>query len=172
MAEALSRKISHEASCAALSCGGLCGFPVSYMRMKKLFAWQGMKSAVLQFVRACTVCQQAKPDRSRLPGLLQPLSVPSSAWQVVSMDFVEGYPPSIACWSWWISSQNMVTLFLFAIRSRQLVWPSSSCCMSIAYMGCHLPLSPSLRQRSHFHQPVAAGALCATAHVILVPSAI
>jgi hypothetical protein len=40
------------------------------------------------------VCHQAKPDRSRYPGLLQPLPVPSHAWQVISLDFVEGLPPS------------------------------------------------------------------------------
>jgi hypothetical protein len=60
--------------------------------MKQLFAWQGMKSAVQQFVKACRVCQQAKPDRSKLPGKLQPLPVPSGTWQTVSLDFVEGLP--------------------------------------------------------------------------------
>jgi len=62
--------------------------------MKQLFAWTGMKSAVRKFVQTCLICQQAKPDRARLPGLLQPLPVPSSAWQIVSLDFVEGLPRS------------------------------------------------------------------------------
>jgi hypothetical protein len=62
--------------------------------MKKLFAWKGMKKAVHQFVKECITCQQAKPDRAKLPGLLQPLPVPSSAWQVISLNFVEGLPPS------------------------------------------------------------------------------
>lgn len=53
-----------------------------------------MKSGVKQFVVACTICQQATPDRSKYPGLLQPLPVPSSAWQMISMDFVEGLPQS------------------------------------------------------------------------------
>ena len=53
-----------------------------------------MRSSVHAFVCACTVCQQAKPDRARYPGLLQPLPVPASAWDMVSLDFVEGLPRS------------------------------------------------------------------------------
>lgn len=39
-------------------------------------------------------CQQSKYDRSRAPGLLQPLPVSDLAWQVISLDFVEGLPLS------------------------------------------------------------------------------
>lgn len=53
-----------------------------------------MKKAVHLFVKSCSVCQQANPDRSKLPGLLRPLPVPSSAWQIISLDFVEGLPAS------------------------------------------------------------------------------
>lgn len=68
--------------------------PVTYMRMKKLFAWKGMKTSVHTFVWSCVTCQRAKPDRSKLPGLLQPLPVPESAWQIISLDFVEDLPKS------------------------------------------------------------------------------
>jgi hypothetical protein len=51
-----------------------------------------MKSAVRRHVRSCDVCSRAKPDRSRYPWLLQPLQVPSHAWQVLSLDFIEGLP--------------------------------------------------------------------------------
>jgi len=60
--------------------GGHSGIPVTYRRIKQLFAWAGLKTAVHDFVRSCLTCQQAKPDRSRLPGLLQPLPVPDRAW--------------------------------------------------------------------------------------------
>lgn len=53
-----------------------------------------MKLAVKEYVRSCSICQQAKPDRSRYLGLLQPLPVPSLAWEMVSLDFVEGLPRS------------------------------------------------------------------------------
>jgi hypothetical protein len=53
-----------------------------------------MRSAIKQFIAGCNICQQAKPDRAKYPGFLQPLVVPSGAWQIVSMDFIEGLPVS------------------------------------------------------------------------------
>jgi hypothetical protein len=74
--------------------GGHSRVPVTYRRMKQHFAWTGMKADVHDFVTACQVCQQAKPDRSKLPELLQPLPVPDHAWKIVSLDFIEGLPVS------------------------------------------------------------------------------
>ncbi|WVZ95213.1 hypothetical protein U9M48_041007, partial [Paspalum notatum var. saurae] len=81
-------------ACHDSAVGGHSGFPVTYSRIKQLFAWQGLKKAVRAYVQSCLICQKAKPDRARLPGLLQPLPVPDTAWQVISMDFVEGLPLS------------------------------------------------------------------------------
>jgi hypothetical protein len=74
--------------------GDHSGFPVTHSRIKKLFAWRGMKSDIKLYVANCTTCIQAKPDRSKYPGLLSPLPVPSEAWQVISMDFIDGLPRS------------------------------------------------------------------------------
>ena len=74
--------------------GGHSGIPVTYSKLKQYFFWPAMKSSVQQYIQACGICQQAKPDRARYPGLLQPLPVPDSAWQMVSLDFVEGLPRS------------------------------------------------------------------------------
>jgi putative transposase len=40
------------------------------------------------------VCQQAKPERVKYTGLLEPLPTPDDAWKMVTMDFVEGLPTS------------------------------------------------------------------------------
>jgi transposase InsO family protein len=74
--------------------GGHSGYPVTYARLKKHFAWPRMRADVQAYVRSCSVCQQAKPDRSKYPGLLQPLPTPDSTWDVVSLDFIEGLPRS------------------------------------------------------------------------------
>jgi len=74
--------------------GGHSGFPVTYRRLVSLFKWKGMKSAVKEYVRTCHTCQRAKPERVLSPGLLQPLPIPSEPWEMATMDFIDGLPPS------------------------------------------------------------------------------
>jgi hypothetical protein len=74
--------------------GGHSGIAATYSRVKSLFAWPHLKQAVQKFVQQCSVCQQAKIEHTRLPGLLQPLPVPTQAWEIISLDFVEGLPTS------------------------------------------------------------------------------
>lgn len=75
--------------------GGHSGVPVTYRRLKHLFHWLGTKAAVHSYVQTCSICQQAKPDRARYPGLLKPLVVPPQAWHtIISLDFIEGLPRS------------------------------------------------------------------------------
>ena len=74
--------------------GGHLGIHVTYQRVKQLFAWPHLRTTVMQFVTACSVCQQAKSEHVKYLGMLQPLPVPEHAWQVVSLDFIEGLPKS------------------------------------------------------------------------------
>ena len=60
--------------------GGHSDFHVTYKKIKALYAWPGLKSMVKQYVAQCSVCQQAKTERVKYPGLLQPLPVPKFAW--------------------------------------------------------------------------------------------
>jgi hypothetical protein len=81
----------------ALHSSGIGGHSViqsTYQRVKSLFAWPKMKQSVIAYVQSCEVCQQAKSEHVRLPGLLQPLQVPNQAWAVVSLDFIKGLPRS------------------------------------------------------------------------------
>lgn len=68
-----------------------CGFATQAVRYvaglrwvasERVAAWLnnslGWVGFVTKFVQQCLVCQQAKSDRSKLPGLLQPLQVPSA----------------------------------------------------------------------------------------------
>lgn len=59
--------------------GGHSGVPVTYLKQHQLFFWPSMHSATTAFIEACDVCQRAKPDYTRSPGLLQPLPIPTSS---------------------------------------------------------------------------------------------
>lgn len=74
--------------------GGHSGAPVTYTCIKQLFTWPAMKKQVKHWVQTCHVCQQAKPERVKYLGLVEPLRVPKKPWQHIAMDFVEGLPPS------------------------------------------------------------------------------
>ena len=74
--------------------GGHSGTNATYYRLKNLFSWKGMKQDVENFVKQCSICQQAKHINSLPAGLLAPLPIPNGAWQQISMDFVEGLPTS------------------------------------------------------------------------------
>jgi hypothetical protein len=51
-----------------------------------------MKHDVVHFVAKFLECQQVKDDHHHSTGLLQPHDVPMSKWEVISMDFVVGFP--------------------------------------------------------------------------------
>ena len=59
--------------------GGHSGIYPTYTKIKSLFAWPGMKAMVQTAVSHCQICQQAKTERVKYPGLLQPLPVPDQA---------------------------------------------------------------------------------------------
>jgi len=88
---------AHQAIFTALhdsGLGGHSGIAATYNKIKALFAWPRMKQDVQAYVSKCQVCQQAKPEHSKLPGLLQPLPIPLHAWHTISLDFIEGLPKS------------------------------------------------------------------------------
>jgi hypothetical protein len=74
--------------------GGHSGFLPTYHRLKQLFTWPHMKQTIKTFIKQCAICQQAKVDHCKLPGLLQPLPIPDQAWKVVCLDFIEDLPKS------------------------------------------------------------------------------
>lgn len=74
--------------------GGHSGVPLTYRRLKPLFCWKGKKHDVHRFVQTCVACQQSKFERVKYTGLLVPLPVPLHSWHTITMDFIEGLPPS------------------------------------------------------------------------------
>jgi hypothetical protein len=74
--------------------GGHSSERVTYIKLKSLFHWPGMRFEVSAFIKNCLVYQLNKAENIPYPGLLQPLPIPNMAWQHVTMDFIEALPKS------------------------------------------------------------------------------
>lgn len=110
--------------------GGHSAFPVTYCRVKQLFAWPGLKKSVKDYVSSCTVCQQAKPDRTKYPGLLQPLPVPDQACKLCHWTSSRVYPgPTMPiAFSWWLThSVNMPISLVCCTHFPLSKWPKHFC---------------------------------------------
>jgi hypothetical protein len=68
------------------------GVKKMYADMRKIFFWVCMKCDVVHFVTKCLEFQQVKANHHHPTGLLKPHDVPMSKWEVISMDFVVGFP--------------------------------------------------------------------------------
>ena len=55
--------------------GGHSGITATYDKVKALLSWPNIKTDIQQYISKCQVCCQAKSEQ--LPGLLNPLPVPS-----------------------------------------------------------------------------------------------
>jgi hypothetical protein len=73
---------------------GHSGYHKTVHRAKLDFYWKGMRNDIKKFVRECDICQVNKHETFHPAGLLQPLPIPSRKWADISMDFIEGLPPS------------------------------------------------------------------------------
>jgi len=60
--------------------------------VKKDFWWPNMDNDIAEFVKKCDSCQRNKKGQTSRQGLLQPLQLPSTPWESISMDFVVSLP--------------------------------------------------------------------------------
>ena len=71
------------------------GIQPTLRAVEMYFYWPTMKRDINDYVSQCIVFQKTKFDRGKQPGLLQPLPIPNSPWESISMDFIFGLPKSI-----------------------------------------------------------------------------
>jgi hypothetical protein len=60
--------------------------------LKHLFFWKGMKIDIVNYMVRCLECQEVKVEHRHPVGLLHPHAIPKLKWEVISMDFVFGFP--------------------------------------------------------------------------------
>jgi transposase InsO family protein len=60
----------------------------------RTFYWTSARSYVKDYVRSCQACARAKPTRHAKHGELQPLPIPDSIWEDISMDMITDLPQS------------------------------------------------------------------------------
>ncbi|GJP29280.1 hypothetical protein CLOM_g6485, partial [Closterium sp. NIES-68] len=60
----------------------------------KHYYWPRLEEDVQKFVTSCDTCQRMKSSKQKKAGLLQPLPIPEQPWQLVSLDFITGLPPT------------------------------------------------------------------------------
>ncbi|KAL0433188.1 UNVERIFIED_CONTAM: hypothetical protein Slati_2653100 [Sesamum latifolium] len=64
----------------------------TYALVQRAYYWTQMQDDVETYVRIWLICQQDKADNQKKTGLLQPLPIPKSPWESVSMDYISGLP--------------------------------------------------------------------------------
>ena len=86
----LRRRVMEECHDAGLA--GHLGRDKTVERVARLFWWPQMTEQIKEYVRTCPRCMLGKPRNTVKGGLLQPMPIPSHAWEFMSMDFVSGLP--------------------------------------------------------------------------------
>ena len=71
---------------------GQPGYQKMITTARKQYFWPGMKKDIAEYISKCMKCQQVKVQHQHPTGLLQPLPVPEWRWEVISMDFIIGFP--------------------------------------------------------------------------------
>ena len=74
--------------------GGHMGITKTVTRLLANFYLGGLCNDVKIFIQHCSICQQVKTDTHKLVGLLQPLLVPTTVWEDLSLDFITSLPSS------------------------------------------------------------------------------
>jgi hypothetical protein len=74
--------------------GGHSGVHATYHRVKKCFGGRDLRMMLLSLWGSAMYVSRLKVKEVHPPGLLEPLPIPTGAWEDASMDFVEGLPKS------------------------------------------------------------------------------
>jgi hypothetical protein len=86
----LKRMILHEIH--NVSYAGHPGYQKTMATIKSHYFCPGMKKEIVEYIARCMECQKVKAENRHPTGLLQHLTIPEWKWEVVTMDFIMGFP--------------------------------------------------------------------------------
>ena len=70
------------------------GYEKTYRRIAQIFYWPRMSYDIRKFVFSCGICQQIKHKRHAPSGILKPIPIPDTPFEVVTMDLITDLPES------------------------------------------------------------------------------
>ena len=68
------------------------GYQKTIATTRKKYFWLRMKKDIAEYISKCMKCQQVKVEHQHPAGLLQPLPISEWKWEVISMNFITGFP--------------------------------------------------------------------------------
>jgi hypothetical protein len=71
---------------------GHLGYQKTVVAVKIHYLWPSMKKEITGYITRCMECHKVKAEHRHPAGLLQPLPIPEWKWEVVTMDFITGFP--------------------------------------------------------------------------------
>ena len=74
--------------------GGHEGALKTFKRLTSEVYWPGMRQDVVKYIKSCQIFHENKYSTLSPAGLLSPLPIPQQIWSDISLDFIEGLPPS------------------------------------------------------------------------------
>ena len=73
---------------------GHSGLLRTFERLAQQFHWPSMYRSAQEYITQCDVCQKTKTETLAPVWLLQPFPIPCQVWDDLTLDFIEGLPPS------------------------------------------------------------------------------
>jgi hypothetical protein len=68
------------------------GYQKTMATVNSHYFWPGMKNEIIEYIARCMECQKVKAEHRHPVGLLQPLPILEWKWEMVTMDFITGFP--------------------------------------------------------------------------------
>jgi hypothetical protein len=68
------------------------GYQKTVAVVKSHYFWLGLKKEIAEYIARCMECRKVKAEHRHLAGLLHLLPIPEWKWDVVTMDFITGFP--------------------------------------------------------------------------------